>query len=92
MMVAASADIIDSVIIPPCFIGENVVIERSVVGPHVSLGNGTTVTDSIIKNSIIQHSTNIENANFADSMIGSNASIKGLARDLSLGDYSTYSE
>ena len=91
-LVADSATIIDSVIIPPCYIGENVKIERSVVGPHVSIGEGTKVQDSILKNSIIQHSTKITSANFANSMIGSNANIKGLARDLSLGDFSTYSE
>lgn len=91
-LVSASAEISESVIIPPCFIGENVKIERSVIGPHVSIGAGTIVTDSILKNSIIQHSTKISSANFANSMIGSNASIKGLARDLSLGDFSTYSE
>lgn len=91
-LVADSAEIIDSVVIPPCFIGENVRIERSVIGPHVSIGAGTQVTDSILKNSIIQHSTKISTTNFADSMIGSNANIKGLARDLSLGDFSTYTE
>lgn len=91
-LVADSAIIIDSVIIPPCFIGENAKIERSIVGPHVSVGAGTQITDSIIKNSIIQHSTKISSTNFADSMVGSNANIKGLARDLSLGDFSTYSE
>jgi glucose-1-phosphate thymidylyltransferase len=91
-LIADSATIKESVIIPPCFIGENVKIERSVIGPHVSIGAGTVVTDSILKNSIIQHSTKISSANFANSMIGSNANIKGLARDLSLGDFSTYSE
>lgn len=91
-LIADSATITESVIIPPCFIGENVKIERSVIGPHVSIGAGTEVTDSILKNSIIQHSTKISSANFTNSMIGSNANIKGLARDLSLGDFSTYSE
>lgn len=91
-LVADSAQIIDSVIIPPCYIGENVRIERSVIGPHVSIGDGTQVMDSIVKNSIIQHSTKISTTHFADSMIGSNANIKGLARDLSLGDFSTFAE
>jgi glucose-1-phosphate thymidylyltransferase len=91
-LVADSAQIIDSVIIPPCFIGENVRIERSVIGPHVSIGTGTQVMDSIVKNSIIQHSTKISTTHFADSMIGSNANLKGLARDLSLGDFSTFAE
>ncbi len=92
MMVAESADIIDSVIIPPCFIGEGVVIENSVVGPHVSLGKGTRIMNSIITNANIQQNSEITNAILKDSMIGSNAKYIGSARDLSLGDFSTVNE
>lgn len=91
-MVADSAIIKNSVIIPPCFIGENVKIDNSVVGPHVSLGTGTEVANCIISNSNIQNNSILKNAVIADSMIGSHASYKGLARDLSLGDYSTIKE
>jgi len=87
-MVAESAEIIDSVIIPPCYIGEEVRIENSVVGPHVSLGNGTIVQSSILVNSIVQDHTTIEHANLKNSMIGSHAAYKNTAKDLSLGDYS----
>lgn len=91
-MVADTANIIDSVIIPPCFIGENVLIENAVVGPHVSLGNGTKITNTIISNSNIQQNSTIDNAVISNSMIGSNVEYKGLARDLSIGDFSTISE
>ena len=43
----------NSVIIPPCFIDENVEIENSVIGPHVSIGSNTMISNSIISNSII---------------------------------------
>lgn len=82
----------NSVIIPPCFIGENVTITNSVVGPHVSIGAGSSVESSVIVNSNIQENTQIKQANIKNSMIGSNASYVGLARDLSLGDYSTIHE
>jgi len=91
-LVANSAKIEDSVIIPPCFIGEDVVIENSVIGPHVSLGKGTHIVNGIISNSNIQEYTTIKNAVIADSMIGSHVTYKGLARDLSVGDYSTIKE
>ncbi|MGB0914613.1 MAG: sugar phosphate nucleotidyltransferase [Crocinitomicaceae bacterium] len=77
----------NSVIIKPCFIGENVKLTNTVVGPYASIGSGTELTDSVVKNSIIQHSTSIKNAILKDSMIGSNVNYDGLARDLSLGDY-----
>ena len=92
MMVSASASITDTVIIPPCFIGENVVIENSVVGPHVSLGKGTEVRGTVIANSIVQQNTKLSNAVIADSMIGSHATYEGMARDLSMGDYSSFKE
>jgi glucose-1-phosphate thymidylyltransferase len=92
MMVSASASITDSVIIPPCFIGEDVVIENSVVGPHVSLGKGTEVRGTVIANSIVQQNTKLSNAVIADSMIGSHATYEGMARDLSMGDYSSFKE
>ncbi len=92
MMVAESADIIDSVIIPPCYIGEGVVIENSVVGPHVSIGNGSRIMNSIITNSNIQQNSEVTNAVLKDSMIGSHANYVGSARDLSLGDFSTVKE
>ncbi|MFN5911851.1 MAG: sugar phosphate nucleotidyltransferase [Bacteroidota bacterium] len=91
-MVAESAEIIDSVIIPPCYIADGVVIENSVIGPHVSLGQRTRIINSVVSNSNIQENSEIANAVVANSMIGSHAIYRGTARDLSLGDYSTFSE
>ncbi|MBI1836397.1 MAG: NTP transferase domain-containing protein [Flavobacteriia bacterium] len=87
-MVHPSSKLINSIIIPPCFIGKDVILENSIVGPHVSLGHGSMVTNSIIRNSILQANAIIMDANLKDSMLGSNAKYKGLARDLSLSDYS----
>ena len=87
-MVHPDSKLINSIVIPPCYIGKDVILENSIVGPHVSLGKGSMVTNSIIKNSILQVNAIIMDANLKDSMLGSNAKYKGLARDLSLSDYS----
>lgn len=87
-MVHPDSKLINSIIIPPCFIGRDVILENSIVGPHVSLGKGSMVTNSIIRNSILQDNAIIIDANLKDSMLGSNSKYKGLARDLSLSDYS----
>ena len=89
-LVHPSVKVNEAIIIPPCFIGENVILSHSVVGPHVSIGAGTHIANSIVKNSIIQHSTAISNSILQDSMIGSNVVIKGSKKDLSIGDFSTY--
>ncbi len=92
MMVSESAQLIDTVIIPPCYIGDNVIIEQSVVGPHVSLGSGTVVRGSVLRNSIIQQESTVLNAVIQDAMIGSHANYTGRAKDISLGDYSSVTE
>lgn len=84
----ASAHIENSLIIQPCFIGENVKISNSKVGPGVSLGNNTTVLNSNIENSLIQENTKINHGNLSNSMIGNSAQYFGVSREISLGDYS----
>ena len=84
----SSAKIENSLIIQPCFIGENVKISNSKVGPNVSLGNGTIIENSNIDNSLIQEKTTINHGNLSNSMIGNNAQYYGVSREISLGDYS----
>ena len=79
----------NSVIIEPCFIGDNVVIKNSIVGPHVSIGAGCVVNDSVLKNNIIQANTKLSNTVVANSMIGEGAEVKGKALDVSMSDYTT---
>jgi glucose-1-phosphate thymidylyltransferase len=77
----------NSVIIAPCFIGENVEIKNSIIGPHVSVGDNTVIKNSIVSNSIIQTNTFIRSINFKNSMVGNHANIKGKVNEYSVGDY-----
>jgi len=88
-LISSSATVENSVIIPPCFVGNGAVIVNSVIGPHVSIGAETKVSNSVIVNSNIQKNTIIENANLKDSMIGNHANVLSSARDISIGDYTT---
>ena len=76
-------------IIPPCYIGEDVVLINTTVGPNVSLGKGCHVTNSTIKNSLIQTHAHIKNATFDNAMIGNHVNYNGEFTSVSLGDYST---
>jgi len=91
-LVSKSATLINSIVIPPCYIGEFVHIENAVVGPFVSLGEATHVKDSVIKNSLIQKNSTIENVVLNDSMIGSNVHYRKNKLDISIGDYCTHHE
>ncbi|QSE97488.1 sugar phosphate nucleotidyltransferase [Fulvivirga lutea] len=90
-LIAKSASIKNSVIIPPVYIGEKAVIENSIIGPHVSLGNKSSIKNSIVQNSIIQTNTNINNSNMKNSMLGNHVTLEGKSDDLSVGDYNTIS-
>lgn len=88
-LIAASVRVLNSVVIPPCFIGDKVVLEHSVIGPHVSIGNGTVIRNSRVRNSIIQEHCSLSNANLDNSMLGNFVNFDAPPQDLSLGDYST---
>jgi glucose-1-phosphate thymidylyltransferase len=89
-LVAKSVKSTNSLIIEPCFIGENAVLENAIVGPFTSIGAGCKIVNSNVKNSIIQNNSSIENCVIDNSMIGAYAEIKQLKMDLSVSDYSVY--
>ncbi|MFK8060637.1 MAG: sugar phosphate nucleotidyltransferase, partial [Polaribacter sp.] len=84
-----SKDVIleNSEIIQPCFVGENVVLKNTKIGPYVSIGANSVVTDSTIVNSLIQDNVEIKNANLDNAMIGSHAKYNGKFTSVSIGDY-----
>jgi glucose-1-phosphate thymidylyltransferase len=82
----------NSVIIQPCFIGKNVKISGSVIGPHVSIGDGTEIRNSVVTNSIVQKNTRIQNSVIGNSMIGSSVDIHLKKLEYSLGDFSTLNQ
>jgi len=85
-----SATVENAVILPPCFIGKEVVVKNSVIGPYTSIGNNSTVDSSVISNSIIQEDSVVHNANMENSMIGNKATYEGKQSELSLGDFSKF--
>ena len=87
-LIAPCLSIDNSKIIQPCFIGENVVLKNSTVGPNVSIGNNCVIEASTVKNSLIQTHTSIKNANLDEAMIGNHVSYNGNFNKISIGDYS----
>ncbi|PRZ26289.1 sugar phosphate nucleotidyltransferase [Flavobacterium granuli] len=87
-LVSANVKQENATVIPPCYIGEDVVLINATVGPNVSLGKGSHVINSSIKNSLIQTHVHIKNANLDNAMIGNHASFDGNFTSISIGDYS----
>lgn len=89
-LVAKSVKNVNSLIIEPCYIGENALIENSIVGPYASIGANTSIINSNVKNSIIQNNSTIQNCIVDNSMVGAYAVLKQSSMDLSVSDYSVY--
>jgi len=87
-LIHSSAVVTNSVIIEPCYLGPDVKVVNSVVGPHVSLEKGVQITDSRITNSIIMAESVVKNAQITASIIGKNVTYMDKPKELSLGDYS----
>ncbi|MFZ6050514.1 sugar phosphate nucleotidyltransferase [Halocola ammonii] len=88
-MVADSVKTENAVIIQPCYIGDDVEITNSVIGPHVSVGSGCIIENSVVSNSIVQKNTTVKHANFTNSMLGNFVEYLEFPSELSIGDYST---
>lgn len=87
-LVADTVVLENSEIIQPCYIGENVKLVNTTVGPNVSLGDNSNVANSTIKNSLIQTNTTVKNAHLDNAMIGNNVEYNGDFTSISIGDYS----
>jgi len=88
-LISGSSKNENSRIIEPCFIGENVKIKNSTIGPYASVGDNSIIENSIVSNSIIQTNSKIINAELKNSMIGNYAEFTGKSADASISDYST---
>jgi len=89
-LVADSAQIRNSIFIPPVFIGKDVVVENSVIGPHVSIGEQCKIRDSRVTNSIIQKNTSLSRAVLNNSLLGNFVNFEGKFTEIDLGDFSSF--
>ena len=83
-----SSELINSKIIPPCFIGKNVIIKNSTIGPGTSIGEGTEVDNCSLKNCLIQNNSYLKDLTLNKAMIGNYVHYEGNHKFVSIGDYS----
>ena len=79
----------NTTIIQPCYIAESAQIINSKIGPNVSVGPGTVIHSSQIKNSIIQSNSNIKGGIFNMSIIGNYVDYNANFKSVNIGDYTT---
>jgi glucose-1-phosphate thymidylyltransferase len=76
----------NTIIIPPVSIAEGCQITHSLIGPNVAIGENTVIQYSIVRDSIIGSYTNLFEVVLKNSLIGSDANIRGLSQSLNIGD------
>lgn len=77
-----------NVIIPPCFIAKDAIVERSVIGPYASIGKGAKIKNSHIHNTIVGNKAYIENANLDSSLVGKEVKLYYKANSINIGEKS----
>ncbi len=79
----------DSTIVGPVFIGPGASVVRSVVGPHVTIEAGATVSDSVVSDSILFEHATVSKSTIQRSVIGRFATVDGYTGATNLGDHSS---
>ena len=72
----------------PVFIGKNVKIKDSKIGPFVSIGDNTDISNSNIESTLIYKSVKVSNADIKNSILGAYSVYDGSNKEIFLGDYS----
>jgi glucose-1-phosphate thymidylyltransferase len=70
----------------PVYIEDGVTIERSEIGPNVSLETGTSVSGSRLSNTIVGTGSKLNNVNLDGSLLGNRVIVEGLRGSTTLGD------
>ncbi len=75
-------------IVDPVLIEDDVIIERSTIGPNVTLEAGTRVTDSTLSHTLVGTNGRISNSTLSHSMLGTDVTVDGFRGSATLGDHS----
>ena len=70
----------------PVFIEDGVTVERSVIGPNVTLESGTRVVNSRLEHTLVGARSTITDSHLHHSMLGDRVSVRGLNGVATLGD------
>jgi len=74
------------VISDPVYIEDGVTIERSTIGPNVSIEAGTHISDCTIRNTIIGRDAVLSTSSLDGALLGNRVKVTGLRGDASLSD------
>lgn len=75
-------------IVEPVHVADDVELENCEIGPNVTIGSGSTVEGSRVRDTIVGENAVIRDADLHDSLIGDSVRVKGVRGSVDLGDHS----
>ncbi|NOX36289.1 MAG: NTP transferase domain-containing protein [Calditrichaeota bacterium] len=84
----AEGEFAHSSIIEPVFIHPDATVEYSVIGPYVSIDKHCHIRNAVIRDTIIDHDTEIQNIVLSHSIIGHHVRLCGTAQNINVSDHS----
>jgi len=73
-------------IIPPVYIEDGATASDATIGPNVSIGKGTAIVGSHVRDAVIGDGCSVTNSTIHDSMLGNGVVVTGVTGRMSLGD------
>jgi glucose-1-phosphate thymidylyltransferase len=81
-------DIPGSIVNGPVYVHPSAQVINSEIGPYVSIGEGTVIRDSRLRNAIVGCNSSIEKTVLRDSLVGNDVTLRGVSLIVNLGDSS----
>jgi glucose-1-phosphate thymidylyltransferase len=75
-------------IVDPVYIEDNVTLADSTIGPNVSIGTGSTIEGSELRDTVIGAGSKISQSRLSGSMIGDAAQVSGVKGQVNVSDHS----
>jgi len=75
-------------IVDPVYVEDGVILADSTIGPNVSIGAGSRVERSALRDAIVGSESVVTNSTLAQSMIGDGARVEGVRGSVNVSDHS----
>jgi glucose-1-phosphate thymidylyltransferase len=75
-------------IVDPVYIEDNVTLAGSTIGPNVSIGAGSTIENSELRDTVIGAGAKVARSRLSGSMIGDAAQVTGIKGQINVSDHS----
>ncbi len=78
----------NSTIVEPVYVETGVTIRNSIIGPNVSIGEGSSIDGSTLSDTIIETNAVIKGSTLMNSLVGHHTVVVGVSGEITVGDHS----